>query len=244
MNNIAIEVNNITKTFKMNKPKGIVGFIKTRKNPHLYKNFNALEDISFSVKKGEVVGVIGLNGSGKTTLLRTIAGVYKPDKGYVKITGKLSALMQIGAGFQNDLIAKDNIIANGILLGVKKSFIESRVDEIIKFAELERFQNLRLRHFSSGMKSRLGFATAMQINSDIILLDEILSVGDKNFRKKSLEAMYKLKKDHKTILHSTHNLEILSDISDKILLLQRGKIVMFGKSNEVIKKYEEMKSSK
>jgi len=244
MNNIAIEVNNITKTFEMHKPKGILGLIKTRKNPELYKNFNALEDVSFSVKKGQVVGVIGLNGSGKTTLLRTIAGVYKPNKGYVKIKGKLSALMQIGAGFQNELIARDNIISNGILLGVKKSFIESKVDEIIKFAELEKFQNLRLKHFSSGMKSRLGFATAMQINSDIILLDEILSVGDKNFRKKSLDSMFELKKANKTILHSTHNLEILSDISDKILLLHRGKMVMFGNSDEVIKKYEEMKPIK
>lgn len=244
MNNIAIEVKNITKTFKMDKPKGIIGIIKTRKNPELYKNFNALEDVSFSVKKGEVMGIIGLNGSGKTTLLRTIAGVYKPDKGYVKITGRLSPLMQIGAGFHNDLNAQDNIIANGLLLGATKSFIESKVDEIIKYAELEKFQKLQLRHYSSGMKSRLGFAITRQINPDILLVDEILSVGDKNFRKKSLESFYDMKKANKTILHSTHNLKILSDISDKILLLHKGRMVLFGKPDEAIKKYEEIKPTK
>ncbi len=244
MDNIAIEVNNITKTFKMDTPKGILGIIKTRKNPELYKNFNALEDVSFSVKKGQVVGIIGLNGSGKTTLMRIIAGVYKPDKGYVKIKGRLSPLMQIGAGFQNELNAQDNIISNGLLLGVTKSFIESKIDVIIKYAGLEKFQKLQLRHYSSGMKSRLGFAIAMEIKSDILLLDEILSVGDKNFRKKSLETLYEMKKTNKTILHSSHNLETLSDISDKILLLQKGKIVLFGNPEEVIKKYEEMKSTK
>jgi len=137
--------------------------------------------------------------------------------------------------------AKDNIIMNGMLYGLPKSKIEEKVESIIQYAELEKFSNMKLKHYSSGMKSRLAFSTAMQIDSDILLIDEILAVGDKDFQKKSYETFLSLKKNNKTILHATHNLNKLPEICDKVLLLHKGKNVMIGKPNEVIKKYQELK---
>jgi len=241
MDELAVSVNNITKIFKMDQRKGISKITK-EKNSNSHKTLTALENISFELKKGEILGILGLNGSGKTTLLRVIAGVYKPDFGSVKIYGKLSPLMQLGAGFQGDLNAYENIIMNGMLLGISKSEIKKRVSKILQFSELEKFSNMKLKHFSSGMRSRLAFATAIQVDPDILLVDEILSVGDWTFRKKCYETFLSFKKNNKTILHSTHNLEMLSEFSDKILLLHKGQNIMIGEPNEVIKKFKDIKS--
>ncbi len=242
MDNIAVHVENVSKTFKLEKPRGIFNIAKSGLNAS--KTLVALDDVSFQIQKGEVLSIIGLNGSGKTTLLRIIAGVYRPDKGSVQVNGTLSPLMQLGAGFQNDLNARENIIMNGMLLGLSKHEIESRVDSVIEYAELEKFSNMQIKHYSSGMRARLAFATAMQINPDILLVDEILSVGDKDFRKKSYESFLSFKKDKKTILHATHSLEKIPELSDRVLLLDKGKNVMIGKPEEVIKKYQEIKFSK
>ena len=240
MDQIAVKVENISKTFKIIKPRGISGILM-KSNPNKYRSFLALDEISFTVNKGEVLGIIGLNGSGKTTLLRIIAGVYKPNIGQVQVNGKLSPLMQVAAGFQGELNAKDNIIMNGLLLGVSKSFIEENVEKIIQYAELEKFSEMRIKHYSTGMKARLGFAIAMHVNPDILLVDEIMSVGDKDFRKKSFESFLSLKKENKTILHATHNLEVLENFSDKVLLLNKGKMTMLGEPKEVLKKYLALK---
>lgn len=240
MENVVITVKNVSKTFKLDQRKGISKIIN--KNNNQLRYLKALDNISFEVKKGEILGIIGLNGSGKTTLLRIIAGVYKPDSGLVQINGRLSPLLQLGAGFQGDLNARENIIMNGMLLGFSKSEIEEKVDNIIQFAELENFSNLKLKHFSSGMRSRLGFATAIQVNPDILLVDEILSVGDRIFREKSYEIILSLKKNSKTILHSTHNLDKLSELSDRVLLLHKGHIVMIGEPKKIIKEYMELRS--
>ena len=240
MDQIAVKVENISKTFKIIKPRGISGILM-KSNPNKYRSFLALDEISFTVNKGEVLGIIGLNGSGKTTLLRIIAGVYKPNIGQVQVNGKLSPLMQVAEGFQGELNAKDNIIMNGLLLGVSKSFIEENVEKIIQYAELEKFSEMRIKHYSTGMKARLGFAIAMHVNPDILLVDEIMSVGDKDFRKKSFESFLSLKKENKTILHATHNLEVLENFSDKVLLLNKGKMIMLGEPKEVLKKYLALK---
>ena len=240
MDQIAVKVENISKTFKIIKPRGISGILM-KSNPNKYRSFLALDEISFTVNKGEVLGIIGLNGSGKTTLLRIIAGVYKPNIGQVQVNGKLSPLMQVDAGFQGELNAKDNIIMNGLLLGVSKSFIEENVEKIIQYAELEKFSEMRIKHYSTGMKARLGFSIAMHVNPDILLVDEIMSVGDKDFRKKSFESFLSLKKENKTILHATHNLEVLENFSDKVLLLNKGKMIMLDEPNEVLKKYNSIK---
>jgi len=238
----AIVVDKISKSFKLNKSSGISQLFQKKSN-HEKKYVDAIDDISFTVNKGEILGIIGLNGSGKTTLLRIIAGVYKPDSGSVQVNGTLSPLMQLGAGFQGELPAIENIIMNGMLLGLSKSEIQQKVDSILKYAELEEFSNMKLKHYSSGMRARLAFAISMEIDPDILLIDEIQSVGDKNFRKKSLDTFLSLKNNKKAIIHTTHNLERLSEFSDQLLLLHRGKMVMMGKPEEVIKKYNEIKPS-
>ncbi len=244
MDNNSLEVNNVSKSFKLDTKQGIWKLIKKTTNSKQQKSILALDSISFTVPKGEVLSIIGLNGSGKSTLLRTIAGVYKPDSGYVKVNGSLSPLMQLGAGFQLELNASENIVMNGMLLGIPKPDIEDKVENILEFAELERFSNMKLKHYSSGMKSRLAFATAIQIDPDILLVDEILAVGDKDFQKKSYESFLSFKNKNKTILHVTHSLQRIPDFSDRVLLLDKGKNVMIGKPDEVIKKYMNIKSSR
>jgi len=244
MENITVDVKNVTKTFKIDKPKGVSGIIHNVSNYSNAKTLVALNDISFSVKQGEILGIIGLNGSGKTTLLRLIAGVYQPNTGSIMINGRLSPLLQLGAGFQVELNARENIIMNGMLLGIPKKEIEKKVENIIEFAELEEFSNMRLKYYSSGMRARLTFSTAMQIDPDILLIDEIQAVGDKEFKKKSNKMLLSFKENKKTILHATHNIEKLSEYSDRILLLHRGKIVSIGEPDEVLKKYSDMKNIK
>ena len=241
MENIAIQVENLTKEFKSDKTRGLLNIIRQLSSKRENKKFVALDNVTFSVKKGEVLGIIGANGSGKSTLLRIIAGVYKPDNGNVKVNGRLSPLMQLGTGFQKDLTAKENIIMNGLLLGVSKSTIEKKVEAIIEYAELVEFRNLKIKHYSSGMRAKLAFAIAMQVNPEILLVDEILSVGDKNFQKKSFDAFLSLKKNGKTILLTSHNLETLSKFCDRILVLQKGKMVIIGDPEEAIAKYMTMK---
>jgi len=240
MENPAVVVNKISKTFKISKPDGILKFFQKKTN-HQLKTLVAIDDVSFTVQKGEVLGIIGLNGSGKSTLLRIIAGVYKPDSGSIQLNGSLSSLMQLGAGFQGDLDSRENIIIDGMLLGLRKSEIQQKVDSILKYAELEKFSNMKLKHYSSGMTARLAFATSMQINPDILLLDEIQAVGDKNFRKKSYDTFLSLKNKNKAIIHATHSLVGQSEFSDRLLLLHQGKMVMIGKPDEVIEKYNEIK---
>jgi len=239
MEDTAIQVNTVSKIFKLDKPLGNSKIVNQSSN-NQNKTLRALDEITFTVHKGEILGIIGLNGSGKTTLLRIIAGVYRPSSGSVQVNGRLSALMELGTGFQADLNARENIIMNGMLLGISKSDILERLDNILEYAELEKFVNMKLKHFSSGMRARLAFAIAMQINPDILLVDEILSVGDKEFQKKSYETFLSLTKSKKTILHATHNLNKLSEFSDRVLLLHKGKIVMIGESSEVIERYKQI----
>jgi len=244
LDDFAINVKNISKTFTIKKQKGFTNLIKkTKEKDNGKTEIHALNEISFTVKKGEILGIIGLNASGKTTLLRTIAGVYLPDSGSIQVNGILSPLMQLGAGFQPELDARENIIINGLLLGLLKKEIENKVEKILEFAELEKFSQLKLKYFSSGMKARLAFSTAMQINPDILLVDEILSVGDKDFQKKSYETFISLAKNKKTVIHASHNLAKISEFSDRILLLHKGRKVMLGKPDEVINKYKTLKSS-
>jgi len=245
MENNSLVVNNISKSFKLDTKKGgLSKLFHTATNLKQQKSILALDGISFTVPKREVLSIIGLNGSGKSTLLRIIAGVYKPDSGYVKVNGSLSPLMQLGSGFQQDLDARENIIMNGMLLGISKPDIEEKVEQIIEYAELKKFSHMKIRYYSSGMKSRLAFATAMQIEPDILLVDEIFSVGDKNFREKSFETFLSFKKNNKTILHATHNLERVPEFSDRVLLIDHGKMAMIGKPDEVLNQYKEKKRFK
>jgi len=234
----SIILNNVTKNFKINKAKGIKKLYHDKKTEN---TIIALNNISFTVPQGESLGIIGLNGSGKSTLLRIIAGLIKPDSGTVKVHGTLSPLLHLGTGFQGELDAKDNVIMNGLLLGFSKSEMENKFENIIGWAELERFSQMKLKHFSSGMRARLGFSIAIQVNSEILLLDEITAVGDRIFREKSQKAFLSFRKNKRTLLHATHGLGNLAEFTDRILLLHNGKMIALGKPDEVIQKYKQLK---
>lgn len=238
-----IEVKNVTKIFPYNKQKGIFDRIKNIRHAAKQKNLTALDNVSFTAKKGELLGIIGLNGSGKTTLLQVIAGIYQPDYGTVQVNGTLAPILQIGTGFHQELIPRENIVMYGMLLGFAKNEIEKKVNSILQFAELEQFSTMRLKHFSSGMRARLSFATMIQLNPDILLIDEIMSVGDINFRQKSSKAFFSFKDKGKTILLTSHQFEVLNELADRVILLHHGKILNIGEPNEVIQKYKELTHS-
>lgn len=235
----AIVVNKVTKTFNFKRPSKFLGSTRldTKTNQ---KKILALDDISFSVSKGELLSIIGLNGSGKTTLLRIIAGIYEPDSGNVQIQGRIAPILHLGTGFQDELDAYDNIIMYGMLLGMSKSEIKEKIKAVLEFADLENFASMKLKHYSSGMRARLAFSTALQVKPDILLVDEILAVGDKLFKEKSFDAFTSFKKQGKTILLTTHNLARVSELSDRVLLIHKGKFVKIGKPEEVIKEYNEI----
>jgi len=230
---VAIELTNVSKRFVVSQ-KGKFSKPSTSGKPKVV----GIKNISLTVKKGEFIGIVGRNGSGKTTLLRTIAGIFQPDSGSVVVQGVIAPILSIGTGFHGDLNAYDNIIMSGLFFGIKKSVMETKFDSILKFAELEDFTNMKLRHYSTGMKARLAFSTAIQIDPDILLVDEILSVGDKKFKKKSFEEFMKFKEQGKTILLTTHSMGKLVKTIDRVVLLDNGKISMIGTPDEVISKYE------
>jgi len=241
MNSIGIKVEGVTKLFSFDKPDGLFQSLKNiLKNSKREKKLVALENVSFEVSKGEVLGIIGKNGSGKTTLLRTVAGIYVPNSGTVNISGRMSPLLQIGTGFQEELIAKENIVISAMFAGIPKAEIKQKVESIIKFADLEKFSKTKLKHYSSGMRARLAFSTAIQMEPDILLVDEILSVGDIEFSKKSYEKFLSFKKNGKTILFASHNLDAIKEVSDRVLLIDKGKIVMISEPEKTIEKYKEI----
>jgi len=232
----SVVVEEVSKFFKSANVKNVIG---NNKNPN--RGILALDHISFKVKQGQMFAIIGLNGSGKTTLLRTIAGIYKPDSGFVQTNGTIAPILQIGTGFQQELDAKENILIYGLLLGISINELKSKVDDIIEFAELEKFADMKLKRYSAGMRARLAFSIALQIDADILLVDEILAVGDRLFREKSFDAFSSFIKKGKTILYTTHNLDKIYDMASNVLLLDQGKTVMIGNPSEVIKRYNEFK---
>ena len=241
MESVAIELKNVSKTFKINSHKGIFSFLRNSKTKNQkHERLTALNDVSITIKKGETIGVMGLNGQGKTTLLKIMAGIYKPDSGTVTVHGKLAPLLQIGTGFNKELNAEENIIIYGMLLGFKKNVIRSKIDKIIEFAELEKFRHMKMKNYSSGMRARLGFATALEVEPDIMLIDEVLSVGDQAFREKSFNAFLSFKKNNKTIVFTAHNDALISELSDRVILIDKGMIVKIGTADEAISIYKEI----
>ena len=182
-------------------------------------------------------------GSGKTTLLRTVAGIYVPNSGTVNISGRMSPLLQIGTGFQEELIAKENIVISAMFSGIPKAEIKQKVESVIKFAELEKFSKTQLKHYSAGMRARLAFSTAIQMDPDILLVDEILSVGDMDFSKKSYEKFLSFKKEGKTIVFASHDLEAIKQVADRVLLIDKGKVVLISNPEKAIEKYIEIINS-
>ncbi len=202
--------------------------------------FWALKNISFTIYKGDRLGILGLNGSGKSTLLKTIAGVYHPTLGNIKKNGVIAPLLELGAGFDMQYTARENVYLYGAMLGYDRQFIEQKFDEIIHFAELEKFVDVPLKNYSSGMRARLGFAICTAVEPDILILDEVLSVGDSKFRKKSEKRIMEMLKLNVTVLFVSHSIEQVEKICNKALILEQGELKAFGNIGEVAARYREM----
>ncbi len=199
----------------------------------------ALSDVSFAVKKGTALGIIGPNGSGKSTLLKCLAGITEPTSGTIEVQGKMASLLELGAGFHLELSGMENIYLNGLLLGMSKAEVDAQLDNIIQFAEIEEFIYAPVKHYSSGMHVRLGFSIAVHINPDVLLIDEVLAVGDVYFQLKSFEKIKQFKAQGKTIIFVTHNFEQAEMICDEILWLDKGRISSRGPTSEVIAQYSQ-----
>ena len=199
--------------------------------------FTALKNISFEVSSGETVGIIGKNGAGKSTILGLLAGVLKPTSGQVTVAGRIAPLLELGAGFHPELSGRENILLNGILLGMLKREVEEKRDAIIEFSELEEFIDQPIRTYSSGMLARLGFSVAVHCEPDILLLDEVLSVGDQDFQKKCIEKMLGFKRSGKTIIFVSHSAQQIEEICDRVIWIEKGKVELSGNVEEVLPNY-------
>lgn len=241
MDNLAIKFENVSMKFRKTSEK-ITSFkeyiIKKLKGKVQYDEFVALNNINIEIGKGEVVGFIGLNGAGKSTLLKIVASVQKPTTGRITINGRVSPLLEVGAGFDNDLTGRENIILNGLILGYSKEFIKEKMDEIIKFAELEEFIDTPIKNYSSGMRARLGFSIATATTPEILIVDEVLSVGDGRFKKKSEQKMLEIIKSDTTVLFVSHSLPQIRRLCTKVVWLEKGKIRMIGETKAVCDAYE------
>jgi ABC-type polysaccharide/polyol phosphate transport system ATPase subunit len=202
-----------------------------------YEHQVALEDVSFTVRRGEFFSVIGPNGGGKSTLLKIVAGIYRQDRGSVTVDGVLSPFIELGVGFNPELTARDNIRINGTLLGLSRRQLDERFEQIVNFAELARFVDQKLKNFSSGMQMRLAYSIAIQVDFDILLLDEVLAVGDRDFQEKSMATFERFRDEGKTIVFVSHDLETVSRFSDRVLYIDGGRAVELGGADEVIARY-------
>ena len=205
----------------------------------MFKEFLALNDVSFEVKKGEPWGIIGVNGSGKSTLLKAICGILKPYKGKITVNGSIAPLIELGAGFDFDLTAKENVFLNGTLLGYTREYLEEHYEEIVEFSELDQFMDVPVKNFSSGMFSRLAFAVATIGQPDILIVDEVLSVGDFHFQQKCEARINRMKENGATILFVSHNMEQVRNLCSRIVWLEHGRVRSIGDADELCREYQE-----
>lgn len=246
-NDVVVSVQNVDMAFNLNKEKVDnlkEYFIKLVTHKLEYKKFYGLKDVSFEVKKGEHLAILGLNGAGKSTLLKTIVGVYKPSSGHVETKGVIAPLLELGAGFDPNYSGRENIYLYGAIMGYDRAFIDKKYDEIVEFSELGNFIEVPVKNYSSGMKARLGFSIATAVEPDILILDEVLSVGDAGFRRKSLAKVKSLFETGVTVLFVSHNIEQVKSICDKAILLEHGQIIAQGDVADVIPVYEEKTNKK
>lgn len=237
-----IKVENVGMKFNLSKEKidSLKDYIiKSIKGQVSYNEFWALKDINFTLQKGDRLGILGLNGAGKSTLLKVIVGVFKPTEGKVTKYGKIAPLLELGAGFDSQYTGRENIFLYGAVLGLDRKFLESKYDEIVRFAELEDFIDVPVKNYSSGMRARLGFAIATIVEPEILILDEVLSVGDAKFRKKSEKKVMSMFDKGVTVLFVSHSIEQVKRLCNKAILLEKGRIIASGDIDKVAKIYEE-----
>jgi len=236
--NIAVDIKSVSKMYRIYHEKipSLKNTILTRKRT-TYEEFLALDNVSFAVNNGQTFGIIGPNGSGKSTLLKLMAKIFLPTCGEVIVNGSLSALLELGAGFHPDLTGRENIYINSAILGMRKREVDKRFDQIVRFSELEKFIDTPVKNYSSGMYMRLGFSIAINVNPDILLVDEVLAVGDQSFQAKCYKAIYDIMKRGKTIIIVSHDLETISDLCSRAAFLKEGKIVDLGNPIRVVSQY-------
>lgn len=238
--NVIIDVNHVTVRFNLANQKidNIKEyFIKLVKRELMFQEFLALKDISFQVRRGEAWGLVGTNGSGKSTLLKTISGIIKPFEGSVTVNGSIAPLIELGAGFDGNLTARENIFLNGCLLGHSEKYMQDHFDEIVDFAELWDFLDSPIKNYSSGMRARLGFAVATMAKPDVFIVDEVLAVGDFKFRQKCQARMNEMLSSGTTLLFVSHSINEVLELCDHAIWLDRGKTVMLGGAEEVCNLY-------
>ena len=204
-----------------------------------YQDFYALNDVSFSVNKGEIVGIIGTNGSGKSTLLKVISGIYKPTAGSAVTAGRVAPMLELGSGFDYELSGQENVFLNGAIMGYSEDFLKEKYEEIVEFAELGEFIHQPLKTYSSGMMMRLAFSVATLVDPEILIVDEILAVGDERFQKKSYERMMQLMGGGTTVLMVSHNLEQIREMCSRVIWLNKGQVQMNGETNAVCDAYHQ-----
>ncbi|WP_294155234.1 ABC transporter ATP-binding protein [uncultured Clostridium sp.] len=239
MSDTMIELNDVSMCFNMSTDKITTlkeYLIKLSKHELFYKEFWALQDINIKVNRGEVVGIVGFNGAGKSTMLKVISGILKPTSGTVKIHGSIAPLIELGAGFDAELSGRENIYLNGAVLGISKKDMDEKVEEIIEFSELQDFIDVPVKNYSSGMYARLGFAIATSVEPEILIVDEILSVGDYKFQEKSKNRILDMMNSGTTIIIVSHSVEQVRELCDKVIWLDRGKIKDCG-GKEVLNEY-------
>ncbi|HKP90887.1 MAG TPA: ABC transporter ATP-binding protein [Thermoleophilaceae bacterium] len=238
----AVVVDGVSKTFVI--PREQVHTLKERAlHPFRragHDRFEALKDVSFAVPPGEFFGIVGRNGSGKSTLLKCMAGIYGVDTGAIYVNGRLSTFIELGVGFNPDLAARDNVALNGIMLGLSPRDARERFERVIEFAELQEFVDLKLKNYSSGMHVRLAFSVMIQVDADILLIDEVLAVGDAAFQQKCFDVFHRMKDERKTILFVTHDMDAVKRFCNRAVLLERGELRMLGKPEEVADSYVEI----
>lgn len=237
---IIIEVENLTKTFRVPSEKRwtmrekLLNFWKGNRQA----NICPINEISFQVRRGEFLGIVGRNGSGKSTLLRILAGVYRPDPGSIlRVGGKISPMLELGVGFHSELTGRENVYLNATILGLTRKQIDDAYEEIVRFSELEHFMEMQVKHYSSGMQVRLAFAVAIQVDAPIMLLDEVLAVGDFVFQEKCFALFEKYKREGRTIILVTHDEQAMLRFADRILWLKEGRISGAGTPEEVLATY-------
>ena len=243
----AIKVENVSVLFNLNNEK-IDNlkeyFIKLVTRKLHYNEFWALQNISFTIEKSDRVGVLGFNGAGKSTLLKVVSGVLKPTKGKVEVHGVIAPMLELGAGFDMNYSGRENIYLYGATMGYPRKYIQERYDEIVRFSELEKFIDVPVKNYSSGMKARLGFAIASAVEPEVLILDEVLSVGDAKFKKKSEQKIISMFDKGVTVLFVSHNTEQVRRICNKAIILDKGKLIAQGEVNEICDKYIELAAEK
>lgn len=244
--NIALSIKNVSKSFKLptEQASGIKqAFINWVKGIKGYKRQHVLNNISFDIEKGDFFGIVGRNGSGKSTLLKLISGIYVPDKGKIQVNGSLVPFIELGVGFNPELTGRENVYLNGAMLGFSVKQIDAMYDDIVEFAELGDFMDQKLKNYSSGMQVRLAFSVAIKAQGDILVLDEVLAVGDEAFQRKCYNYFAKLKKEKKTVVLVTHDMESVQRFCNKAILINKGKIELSGSAPKVAQLYRDLNDS-